>query len=204
MNELLLYAIVKAILSKSKVMQGRFIVAEGYGNDLNANNFEDMVKDALDNYVNPSPKYPISVMMPPVEVIEDYAGGKSRFKIDQFFLCTTGFTGRNEIKNRNIKTNTSDHPIIWDWKDMREVAGDFRKVFNLVLRRDSYLNVINSATDARDYIRRVSNMGNDKLSGVQVTYELNIAMPCELADYEDTDDIILPPLNTIIHTLHEH
>jgi hypothetical protein len=46
-------------------------------------------------------------------------------------------------------------------------------------------------------------MGNDKLSGVVVSYELNIAMPCELADYDNINTITLPSI-TDIHPLHKH
>lgn len=203
MNELLLYAIIKTILSHSTVMEGRFVVAEGYGNDLNANNYNDLVKDALDNYKPVNKKYPVSVMMPPVEIIDSYEDGWTRFKIDQFFLCTTGYTGASELKGMNMNTNTSEHPIQFDWKDMREVAGNFRKVFNKVIRNKGYMKHLNSATNAKDYIRRVSNMGNDKLSGVVVSYELNIAMPCELADYAAIDSITLPNI-TDIHPLHKY
>ena len=203
MNELLLYEIVRAILAHSIVMEGRFFVAEGYGNDLNANNYDDIIKDALDNFKPVNKKYPVSVMMPPVEIVGSYEDGWTRFKIDQFFLCTTGFTGSNEIKGMNRASNISEHPIQYDWKDMREVAGNFRKVFNKVIRNSGYTKSINSASDARDYIRRVSNMGNDKLSGVLVSYELNVAMPCTLSDYADVSAIQLPTI-TDIHPLHKH
>jgi hypothetical protein len=203
MNELFLYQIIKAILVQSKVMQGRFIVAEGYGNDLNANNFNDLVKDALDNYKPINRKYPVSVLMPPVEIVDSYEDGWARFKLDQFFLCTTGYTGTSELKGINMSSNTATHPIQFDWKDMREVAGDFRKMFNKTIRNAGYQVKINSATNAKDYIRRVSNMGNDKLSGVVVSYELNIAMPCELNDYEPNVNITLPSI-TDIHPLHQH
>lgn len=203
MNELLLYAIIKAILQQSTVMQGRFVVVEGYGNDLNTNNFGDIIKDALDNYKPNARKYPVSVLMPPTEIVDSYEKGWTRFKLDQYFLCTTGYTGSNEIKGLNMKSNTSEHSIQMDWKDMREVAGDFRKVFNKVLRNRGYLNQINSSTNSSDYIKRVSNMGNDKLSGVAVTYELNIAMPCGLTDYENVDAIIIPEISDL-HPLHKH
>lgn len=205
MNELLFYEIVKAILKESTVIQGRFLVAEGYGNDLNANNFDDIIKDALSNF-NPAPtKYPVSVMMPPVEIIEKYEEGWSRFKIDHAFLCNTGFSGRNQFKNLNKQTNQSEHTMQQDWKDMREVAGDFRRMFNKILREKGYLKYINSATNAKDYYRRVSKMGNDKLTGVVVSYELNIAMPCALHDYTDgaVAAIQLPAI-TDFHPLHTH
>jgi hypothetical protein len=204
MNELILYKIIEAILKQSVVIAGRFVVCEGYGNDLNANNYNDVIKDALDNYKYVGLKYPVSVLMPPMEVIESHEKGWSRFKLEQFFLCTTGYTGTHEIKGLNSSTNTSEHSIMYDWKDMRECAGNFRKMFNQILREKGYLNYINSATTP-DFIRRVSNMGNDKLSGVVITYEINIAMPCTMADYPPAaiSNIILPTI-TDIHPLHKH
>lgn len=203
MNELMLYAIIKAILAQSKVIAGRFIVAEGYGADLNTNAFNDVIKDALDNYKPNGKKYPVSVLLPPVELVEKYNSGWSRFKLEQYFLCTTGFNGTSEIKGINRATNMSEHPIQYDWKDMREVAGDFRVAFTTAIRNAQYLNSISPASDVKDYIRRVSNMGNDRLSGVVVSYEVNVSMPCALADYDNVNAIELPPI-TNPHPLHKH
>lgn len=203
MNELLLYKIITAILLQSTVIEGRFIVAEGYGNDANTNNFDDIIQNALTNFAPLKKKYPVSILMPPVEIVESYSKGWSRFKLEQYFLCTTGYTGASELKGSNAGTNVSTHTIQQDWKDMREVAGNFRAVLNKVLRSNGYLNYINSATDVKDYYRRVSLKNNDKLSGVYVTYELNIKMPCELYDYPNIDDIELPAI-TNEHPLHKH
>lgn len=204
MNELLLYEIVRVILKASKVMEGRFIVAEGSGNDLNTNNFNDIVKDALSNYKPIGKKIPVSVMMPPLQIIDSYEGGWSRFKIEHFFLCATGYTGSSELKGMNISSNTAEHSIQYDWKDMTEVAICFRKQFNLSIRNSGYLHRLNSATNAKDYIRRVSNMGNDKLTGVRLSYELNLAIPCTIDDYENSAPIILPDIDDMIHLLHQH
>lgn len=185
MNELILYKIIEAILKASTVIEGRFVVAEGYGNDLNANNFSDIVLDTLGNYKPEQRKYPVSVLMPPVEIIDKYEKGWSRFKLDQFFLCTSGQTGMQDFKDLNPLTNIAEHSIKYDWKDMAICAKNFRKLFNKITREKGYQLYVNSATDAKDYIRRVSNMGNDKLNGVVITYELNIAIPCEFEDYTD-------------------
>lgn len=201
MNELMLYEIIRTILAASTVMEGRFIVAEDYGNDLNAPNFADMIKDALSAYKPDGVKYPVSVLMPPIEIVESYDLGWSRFKMEHFFLCTSGYTGKGGFKDLNLETNIDEHPIKYDWKDMREVAGNFRKTFNTLIRQQGYMNYVNSPTDSRDYIRRVSKMGNDMLAGVQVSYELRVAMPCTIYDYPVLPT--LPPI-TNFHPLHKH
>jgi hypothetical protein len=203
MNELFLYEIIRSILSYSTVIEGRFLVAEGYGNDLNANNYNDLIIDALENYKPIGRKYPVSVLMPPVEIVESYERGWTRFKLDQFFLCTTYYTGASELKGVNMNSNTANHPIQYDWKDMREVAGDFRRVFNTVIRNQGYMNYLYSTPDTKDYIRRVSNMGNDRLSGVLVSYELSLAMTCEITDYVNVNTITLPEIEDL-HPLHKH
>lgn len=204
MNELLLYAIIQAVLDQSTVIAGRFFVAEGYGNDLNTENFNNFVKDSFGSNNPMFKKYPVSILLPPVEILESYEKGWSRFKCEQYFLCKMGYTGDNSFKNFNNQTNASEHPIIYDWKDMRECAGDFRRVFNQSLRQGGYLNHINWASGTPDVFRRVSKVGGDQLAGVYVSYELNIAMPCTTADYPTPLAIDLPAVDSIIHASHLH
>jgi len=200
MNELVLYAIIKAVLEQSAVIGGRFHVASGYGNDLNAN--------ALDKVVNELPaarqKYPVSVLMPPVEIIDKYESKWTRFKMEQYFLCLSGNLGTGGMKAINAAVNASQHSTQYDWKDMRECAINFRMVLNTVLRRDNLLAYVNSASDSKDYMQRVSAIGNDKLNGVRLSYELNVAMPCTLVDYPAIDAITLPDVTAPIHESHEH
>lgn len=203
MNELFLYEVCKAILKHSIVLQGRFFVAEGYGNDLNVGNYNDIIKDALGSYKPMERKYPVSVMMPPLEIVESYAKGWSRFKIDQFFLTTSGYTGVGELKNHNRATNVGEHAIQQDWKDMRQVAGDFRVKFDELIKKNGYQKYLYSATDSVDIYRRVSNMNNDNLNGVHLSYEVKLNLGCMVQDYYEPTSITLPPLEDI-HPSHLH
>lgn len=202
MNELLLYDIIRAILTASSVMEGRFFVLEGYGNDLNNSNFNDLIRDALGSIETGFKKYPASFLLPPVEVVESYSKGWARFKLEQYFLVQTGNNNAGEMKDVDSQLNLSKHSIQYDWKDMRECAGNFRKTFNAVLRSKGYLNAIHETTDARDIIRRVSNIGNDGSAGVVVIWELDLAMPCNANEYPDPSAITIPATNTIIHAQH--
>lgn len=202
MNELTLYEIIRAILTNSSVMEGRFIVAPGYGTDLNTNNLGDVVKDALEAYKPIDVKYPVCVLLPPIEVIDSVQKGWSRFRMEQFFLCRKNYTGDGQFKQLNPPTNTDEHTIEQDWKDMREAALDFRKKMNDSIRENNYQRFIHTASDLKEIIRRVSNMGNDRLNGVQLSYELRVAFPCEVADY--TESPITLPTITNTHPIHQH
>lgn len=204
-NELYLYETFKNVLSASTVIEGRFIVAEGYGNDLNTNNLDDAIKDALSSAAPLARKYPIAVLLPPVEHIEKYEYGWSTFDIEMYFLCNTHQTGTNDIKNLNSFNNTSDHPIKWDWKDMAECARDFRVVLNKVVKNLILIAYIRDNRKQPDIIKRVSKMGNDNLSGVYLQFKYDVFVGCEIHDYSaDAIAAIVPPDFSLIHKTHKH
>jgi hypothetical protein len=202
MNELLLYDIIRAILTASAVMDGRFFVLEGYGNDLNNSNFNDLIRDALGSIETGFKKYPASFLLPPTEVVDSYSKGWGRFRMEQYFLVQTGQDNDGDIKDVDLQLNISKHTIQQDWRDMRSAAGNFRKTFNDVLRAKGYLDRINEASDARDVIRRVSSIGNDQLAGVVVVWELNVAMPCYQSEYPDPALINIPSKTLDVHPQH--
>lgn len=204
-NELYLYEVFKSVLSASTVIEGRFIVAEGYGNDLNTNNFDDIVKDALSSVAPLGRKYPIAILLPPIETIEKYNQGWSTFSLEMYFLCKSFQTGTNDIMNLNSFNNTSDHPIKWDWKDMAECARDFRVVLNNTVKNLSLMGYIRENRREPDFIKRVSNMGNDKLSGVYIQFKYDVFVGCEINDYTDQSiaSITAPQMNTL-HQTHKH
>jgi hypothetical protein len=202
MNELLVYDIIRAILAASSIINGRFYVLEGYGNDLNNSNFNDLIRDALGSIETGLKKYPASFLLPPVEVVESFSKGWGRLRMEQYFLVQTGQDNAGDIKDIDSQLNVSKHSIQHDWRDMRSAAGNFRKTFNAVLRAKGYLDRINEATDARDVIRRVSSIGNDQLAGVVVVYEINVAMPCNQSEYPDPALINIPSKNIDVHPQH--
>lgn len=201
-NELFLYALFKNILSKSYVIDGRFIVAEGYGNDLNANNLDDVIKDALGG-ITTVKKYPLAVMMPPIDIVNDYDKGWIDFKCRMFFLTPSYNNGDSSIKSIDKSTNTSAHSIQFDWKDMRECSGDFRKVFKKLVSCRNLTNIIRDK-QTPDITRRFSLMNNDRLSGVELEFEVSLFGGCEISDYDDLaiDQIIIPDFD--VHLIHKH
>lgn len=180
MNELDIYQIFKTVLSRSKTIEGRFTVATGYGNDLNTNNLGEIVKDALGGIVT-AKKYPLSIMMPPYEIVPDTTKGWSRFKIRLFFMVPQ--YSNNGIKNPNAFNNTSEYTIQQDWRDMRQCAGDFRRYLDEYLITERMLNEIRIPDNSIDAYERFSNVGNDKLSSVMIAFDIEIFNSCELKDY---------------------
>jgi hypothetical protein len=180
MNELDIYELFKKILSRSKTIEGRFSVAVGYGNDLNTNNLGEIVKDALGGIIT-NKKYPLALMMPPYEIVPDATKGWSRFKVRLFFL--TPQHSNNGIKNLNQFNNTSDYPVIQDWQDMRQCAGDFRSYLDHYLIENHKLNQIRIPDNTAETYERFSNVGNDKLVAVMIAFDIEIFNPCQLKDY---------------------
>lgn len=200
-NELNLYALFEALIKQDPVLQGRFFIAEGYGNDLNANNFDNVIKDALGSIAD-AKKYPVAILLPPTELItKGYEWGWSQFRLKMFFLTTTYYQDGSDIKFQNTGNNTSEHPIKWDWKDMREVAGNFRINFNDFTRKNT-INAIRERQNVTDYYERVSNMGNDRVSGVSLQFDVNVFVGCKHPSY-DISKIDIAGILSNIHPQHQ-
>lgn len=201
MNELNLYAIIGAILSKSKVIQGRFHVAPGEGSELNTNAVDELVTDMLGSITPPGRKYPLSLMLPPVEVLDQAKEGWSRFKVRMFFL-TSKSSLDGTLKNINTNSNTSGHTTMMDWKDMRECSQYFVKAFEYTLRKHGALDKIRPVDSEPIFVERYTKLGNDKANGVSISMAIDIYMPCDVEDYtnSDLDGLTLNLGN--IHPLH--
>jgi hypothetical protein len=171
----------KALVEQDPVLQGRFFVAEGYGNDLNANNFDNVIKDAV-GAMTTAQKYPVAILFPPVEVIaKGYDWNWSQFRLKMYFL-TTSYYDVNGIKAQDLNTNTSDYPILKDWADMRKVAGQFRVNFNDYTRKNG-LNVVHERQNIPDFYERISKRGNDRVSGVALQWEIALNIGCPEPNY---------------------
>ncbi len=182
MNELNLYDLFEQIISKSKTIK-RFVMAPGYGNDLNKNNLGEILTYIIGG-IKDGAKYPLCIMMPPVELIESYDKGWSKFKCRVFFLDTQN-NDANGIANVNKFNNLSKKTIKHIWKDMRGCGIDFRKVFQLVTER----NMRSGIRDGQsiDVIDRVSNVANDKVAGIGISFDVELFIGCEVMDYNDSD-----------------
>lgn len=199
MNELNLYDLFEQIISKSKTMK-RFVMAPGYGNDLNKNNLGELLTDILGG-IKDGPKYPLCIMMPPVELIESYDKGWSKFKCRVFFLDTQN-NDSNGISSINKSNNLSKHTIKHIWKDMRICGIEFRKIFQLVTERDLQAGIRDG--QSIDVIDRVSNVANDKVAGIGISFDVELFIGCEITDYSDADITSITINKTDLHPRHEH
>lgn len=199
-NELNLYDTCQKILSKSKVIEGRFVVGSGYSSDLNSDNFGQMFKDALGAIKTPR-KYPVCFMFPPVEIVDGYNDPDwTRFKIQLFFLAQP-HNGSNGLLKANPLANTSDHTVVQTWKDMTVCAKNFRKAFIHVTER-----TITTIRDGqtKDVIQRYSKVGNDFVAGVGIEFDVLLFDNCQMDDYteEELNDITI--IQTDLHPHHKY
>lgn len=181
MNELELYKLFKKIIAISKTMK-RFVVAPGYGNELNKNNLGEILTDIIGG-ITDGEKYPLCIMFPPIE-IPNYDTNWSSFKCRMFFLTKQGevITGNSTF---NKKNNLSKITKMDNWKDMRNSAIDFRKVFQTITEKYPQSGIRDG--QGLDFIERVSGVGNDVLAGVGISFEVSISINCDTSDYKQED-----------------
>lgn len=202
-NELGLYAFIKNILTQSTVIEGRCYVLRNGAGMINSTNFGEIIKDDLNGIIEKK-KYPCALLMPPFETMTLDDKGWSGYRIDMLFLTLDKRTGDHDIKTPDLQTNTSKHTVEQDWKDMREVAGDFKKVFRLLTSKPPFTLMITEKPKSFDQYHRVSMKAADVLNGIHLSFEVRIyAGHCELTDYADVSAIVIPD-NFSPHPLHKH
>lgn len=210
MNELFLYdrddGLFKAIINQSTVMQGRYFVSTSGGSDLNTNNLEQYLSDALHGIKTPDQKYPCVLCTAPRSVLSERFTEIFQFQL--YFLCKTFVTGQNGIKSLNENQQVSEHHIWYSWKDMKECAVNFRFVLNQIIRKKlidtdpitKYFSLLNE-TGAID---RLSRFSNDDVSGVRLSFRIELNLECEIQDYAlNVIDLVEIP-DVDIHPLHKH
>ena len=192
MNELNLYMIFQNILSKSLVIEGNFSIVPGYGSDLNL----DEVGEKITNEVKPK-RYPIVALFPPVEMFKSKSG---TFKLKFVFAVQQG-NGSLGIKDIR-SNNTSGHPIIFDWKDMRECAMNF---YNILTELSKITPRIFDLSKDTNYIERFSDSGTAKISGVILSFDIILLndTKCDNKEYNIIDLFELLSTDNI-HPQHKH
>ena len=191
-NELNIYKTFQNIFDKSKVIDGRFSIATGYGSDLNDEKVGEFIVEKL------KPKqYPLVALFPPIEFPKDKG---SEFKLKLIFALQQG-EGSFGIKDV-LSNNTTGHPIIFDWKDMSECARNFIDVLKKVSK------VTPRKFDVKaNMIERFSYSGIHQLSGVALTLDMNVLeMICNNTEYEVAGLEALTSLmsNEDLHIQHQH
>lgn len=182
------------IIDKSFVMEGRFLLAPWYGNDLNADNF-----DKLASAKRWDKKYPIVVMYPPVEHFDKnfHNPGKPgyvTFDIILLFLATTYIDGDNNVQDPDPVTGVSTHPVEYYWADMSRCARDFMGALTSVMNGNNANNIrLNGGLIGIDgstipHLTRITMTNNDRLSGVRMDFRMYAARDCSMSDYS-TDDL---------------
>jgi hypothetical protein len=202
-NELGIYQLLRNILSKSTVIEGRFAILHGVAADINTTDFGQQVKDVLDG-LKVSKKYPAVVMSPPYETQNVDDRGWTTYRFDMFFLTLSQRTGDGEIKNRDIETNLSNHTKEQDWKDMREVAGNFVKKLREITRVPPVCSILREVYGSRNEYKRLTVKANDNLNGIFLSFDMQVAEDyCTFTDYAE-DAVIEIPEDFSPHPLHKH
>lgn len=163
------------------------------GGDLNTNNI-------LSGVEFPKDKYPGVFCLPPTSTIPTtlQQGQWECFYFRLFFLCTTNYTGDNQIKSPDPNTNTSLHKVNMDWNDMKNMALAFMHGLEKVQTRLRGQFRLGQKEPWK--IIRVSKLQNDNLSGVMLQFEAQIAAACAFPDINaDAIELTFPEHQTHFH-----
>lgn len=159
------------VVKASAVMNGRYAVLSKGGGDINRNNI-------LSDLDLPKAKYPAVFCLPPVSDLGTVQqAGWENFSFRLLFLATTHYTGDNKIKFPDKNTNSSLHTIPMDWSDMKQIGLNFMNALERIRLTGFRMNQQGSWK-----IVRVSDMQNDRLSGVMMVFSAGIAVDCEFTD----------------------
>lgn len=164
------------IVKKSKIFAGRYTVLPHGAVDLNTNN----ILSGLDI---PADKYPIVACLPPGSSLDTSPAGWEHFYFQLLFLCTSGYTGDNQIKSPDSNTNASLHAESLDWNDMKNAALAFYNALYLI-KPTMLGGKFKLFQGSPIRIRRVTAMQNDKLSGIMFSFEAMLAVDCDYTDIE--------------------
>jgi hypothetical protein len=213
-NELFLYdrdeGLFKQIVKNSFVLEGRYHIAPHFGHELNTGNLEQYFKDPASGMADVGQKYPCMVCMAP-KSRQLYENGtiNEQFFFNTFFLCLTGRTSLNQFKTPDYDTNVSAHYLWYDWQDMKGVADSFIEALCKIIRTritsdgirlSSTVHLERSSIN----ISRLSKFNNDKVSGISLSFSMNIfGGTCEILDYANGSIENMPIPSSIIHPSHK-
>lgn len=192
MNELNIYQLFQNIFDKSSVIKGAFSIATGYGSSLD----DEKVGDYITNTLKPK-RYPLVALFPPIDFPKQKV---TDYKMKMVFVVQQG-EGSTGIKDV-LANNTTGHPLIYDWKDMRECALNFMDMLDKLSKLTPRM-----FSASIDMIERFSYMGNSKLSGIALSFEMKVLENSQCRNSEYDLDLINPHnlLSTDnIHPQHQH
>lgn len=187
-------SLFRAVLNESNVIQGRFHVCPRWGAELNAGNLDQVIEVTIGDGLGK--KYPLCILMPP-RAVGDFTndrGVQKEYRFMLLFLTTTYYTGANQVKGPNRDIGKSTHTIEEDWHDMERCAVNFMKVLSDVLAESDTVQPFRISEAYPQGLDMVSTIGNDRLSGVLLSFTGLLSTGCDLEDYPSdyTSKIILP------------
>jgi hypothetical protein len=201
-NELGVYDLFRNILAASTVIEGRFFVLHGVSAEMNSTNMGQLLTDALDSYKEEK-KYPCVVLSPPYETEPNDDRGWSVLRFDMYFLTLHHRTGDGDLKTPDTESNISLHTKEMDWKDMRQVAGNFKKKLRELTRVPPLANQFREHAGSGNTYYRLTYKMNDNVNGIKLVFDMQMANDyCSLDDYASDAVIEIPELSP--HKLHKH
>lgn len=197
----------QTILKNSLVMQGRFYVCPKWGSEMANPNIEEQLAIGEQTPAKKN-KYPATLLMPPPKSGNFEYGGitgsgsigmADRYNIRLLFVATDTITGANQVM-QPTSIGISNHSIPDTWHDMDRVAQNFISVLRQLLAGNNYVVIMDDITPR---ISPVTNLGNDMVGGVMLSFQLAVFSGCTIEDYAAgwQTAITLPPA-TDIHPIH--
>ena len=177
----------RKLLTKSKAIGGRFYIAPKWATELNSSTLETLVADLVPK--TQTKKYPLAVMMPPA-MHGDYTGRtfKETVPITIMFLKQSGKQSNGQVQSVHRPTGTTGHSTLHDWHDMKRVAMDFMQALSLAIISTNLKNFFILSQAEKQVIVPISNIANDNLSGVMLTFAILLVNNCPaLEDYDASD-----------------
>ena len=187
-------SLFRAVLIESNVIKGRLHVCPKWGAELNTGNLDQVIEVTIGE--GPARKYPLCILMPP-RAVGDFTsdrGIRKEYRFMMLFLTTTYYTGANQVKTPNRDINKSTHSITDDWHDMERCAVNFMKVMADALNESDTAQPFSISELYPQGLDMVSTIGNDRLSGVLLSFTGLLSTGCDLEDYPSDylTKIILP------------
>lgn len=195
-----------AVLKASLVMQGRFYVTPKMASEINTAYLNEIV-----TAIPPAIKWPAALMIPPRKSGnfqfsgDEVAGteiGYNTYNIRMLFLRPTSYTAYNQPSQPLPGTAIPTHTAVDTWHDMSRCAEDFMQVLKQVLWHNQITALVISERSQQS-IDPVTDIGNDAVSGVLLSFNILVNGGCDIEDYPSDylQTIVVPDL-TDTHPTH--
>ena len=174
------------VLQLSHGIEGRFTMSTKNALEINTDNMDQVLPDLAQP--DTSRKYPLAIMPAPSSNGDYVYSGWEEYQFIIFFLKTTYYTGGNQIASPNANTQTSTHTIPEDWHDMKRCAINFLRFLEAVIKANTLQAGTFRLQHGKQFIKPVSSVGVDRASGVMLSFKADVAIGCNIEDY-DTEDL---------------